>query len=81
MKDLYSINQLTKEDIQKIFEKAREYKERFNRGEKKFNDLKGYSALLVFFENSTRTRTSFELAGKILGADTINITASSSSVK
>jgi aspartate carbamoyltransferase catalytic subunit len=81
MKDIYSINQLKVENIQKIFEIAKEYKERFNRGEKKFSDLRGYSVLLVFFENSTRTRTSFELAGKLLGADTINITASSSSVK
>lgn len=81
MKDLYSVNQLEKEDIQKIFQLAKEYKERFLKGEKKFNDLRGCSILLVFFENSTRTRTSFELAGKILGADTINISASSSSVK
>jgi len=81
MKDLFSVNQLTKDDVWKIFEIAKIYKEKFNAGEKKFNDLRGYSVLLVFFENSTRTRTSFELAGKILGADTINITASSSSVK
>ncbi|ACN98756.1 aspartate carbamoyltransferase [Sulfurihydrogenibium azorense Az-Fu1] len=81
MKDLYSVNQLEKEDIQKIFQLAKEYKERFLKGEKKFNDLRRCSILLVFFENSTRTRTSFELAGKILGADTINISASSSSVK
>lgn len=81
MKDLYSVNQLEKKDIQKIFQLAKDYKSRFLKGEKKFNDLRGYSILLVFFENSTRTRTSFELAGKILGADTINISASSSSVK
>jgi aspartate carbamoyltransferase catalytic subunit len=81
MKDLISIDQLNQEDIENIFKIAKEYKERFKNGEKKFNDLKGYSVLLVFFENSTRTRTSFELAGKILGADTINISASSSSVK
>lgn len=81
MKDLISIDQLNQEDIENIFKIAKEYKERFKNGEKKFNDLRGYSVLLVFFENSTRTRTSFELAGKILGADTINISASSSSVK
>ena len=81
MKDLVSIEQLCQEDIENIFKIAKEYKERFKSGEKKFNDLRGYSVLLVFFENSTRTRTSFELAGKILGADTINISASSSSVK
>lgn len=81
MKDLVSISELSKENIGNIFQIAKEYKERFKDGERKFSDLKGYSILLVFFENSTRTRTSFELAGKMLGADTINISASSSSVK
>lgn len=81
MKDLVSINDITKEEIEEIFKIAKSYKERFKSGEKKFSDLRGYSVLLVFFENSTRTRTSFELAGKILGADTINIFASASSVK
>ncbi|MCX7738918.1 MAG: aspartate carbamoyltransferase catalytic subunit [Hydrogenothermaceae bacterium] len=81
MKDLVSISELSKENIENIFQITKEYKERFKDGERKFSDLKGYSILLVFFENSTRTRTSFELAGKILGADTINISSSSSSVK
>lgn len=81
MKDLVSVAGLSKEEIMDIFRIAQDYKDRFKSGERKFSDLKGYSVLLVFFENSTRTRTSFELAGKILGADTINITAASSSVK
>ena len=81
MKDLLSINQLSEGDIFKIFEYAKEYKKRYKNGETKFTDLRGYSVLLPFFESSTRTRTSFELAGKILSADTINISSSQSSVK
>ncbi len=81
MKDLVAIEDLSIEEINHIFDLAKSYKVRYKDGEKKFNDLRGKSILLVFFENSTRTRTSFELAGKILGADTINISSSSSSVK
>lgn len=81
MKDLVTVEDLSIEEIHHIFEIAKSYKVRYKNGEKKFNDLRGRSVLLVFFENSTRTRTSFELAGKILGADTINISSSSSSVK
>lgn len=78
---LVSIKDLSDEDILNIFEYATDFKRRFKEGEKKFSDLRGFSVLLLFYESSTRTRTSFELAGKILGADTINISASSSSVK
>ncbi len=81
MKDLLSINQLSQEDVLSIYQIAKDYKKRYKNGEKKFTDLRGYSVLLPFFENSTRTRTSFELAGKILSADTINISSSQSSVK
>jgi len=81
LKDLLSINQLSQEDVLSIYQIAKDYKKRYKNGEKKFTDLRGYSVLLPFFENSTRTRTSFELAGKILSADTINISSSQSSVK
>ncbi len=81
MKDLLSINQLSERDIYSIYDTARDLKKRYKSGETKFNDLRGYSVLLPFFESSTRTRTSFELAGKILSADTINISSSQSSVK
>lgn len=81
MKNLISISHLSKDEILNIFDIAKFYKKKFKDGERKFNDLKGSSAFLVFFENSTRTRSSFELAGKILGIDTINISPSSSSVK
>ncbi len=81
MKDLISARQITEDRFYRIYEIFQDYKNRYKNGETKFSDLKGFSVLLPFFENSTRTRTSFELAGKILGADTINISASSSSVK
>lgn len=81
MKDLISVNQLDEKKVFEIYEIFKDYKNRYKNGETKLSDLRGYSVLLPFFENSTRTRTSFELAGKILGADTINISASTSSVK
>jgi len=79
LKDLISVNQLELQDIEEIFGNARDYKNRYHSGETKFDDLRGKSVLLPFFESSTRTRTSFELAGKLLSADTINISGSSSS--
>ncbi|WP_457643756.1 aspartate carbamoyltransferase catalytic subunit [Persephonella sp.] len=81
MKDFISVDQLTEKEFYTIYDIYRDYRDRYRKGETKFSDLRGYSILLPFFENSTRTRTSFELAGKILGADTINISGSSSSVK
>ncbi len=81
MKDLISVNQLNEDKFYRIWEIFKEYKNKYTNGEQKFTDLRGTSILLPFFENSTRTRTSFELAGKILGADTINISGSSSSIK
>ncbi len=81
MKDLISVNQIDEQKFYQIYELYKDYRNKYKNGETKFTDLRGYSILLPFFENSTRTRTSFELAGKILGADTINISGSSSSVK
>ncbi|ACO03838.1 MAG TPA: aspartate carbamoyltransferase catalytic subunit [Persephonella sp.] len=81
MKNLISVNNIELKDFEGIYKLFRDYKEKYKNGETKFTDLRGYSILLPFFESSTRTRTSFELAGKILGADTINISGSSSSVK
>lgn len=76
--DLVSIDDLNDGDIQLIFDVAKRVKEL---GNEKFSLLKGESIFNVFFENSTRTRASFELGGKKLGADTINITSSGTSVK
>jgi len=80
-KDLISINDLSKKEIEMIFELA-ELTETLLKGDmKKTPILKGKTQINFFNENSTRTRTSFELAGKNLGADTINISASASSMK
>ena len=76
--DVISIDDLTSEDINLILDVAEEMKKS---GTKKLGLLKGVTIVNAFFENSTRTRTSFEMAGKHLGADTINISGSSSSAK
>ncbi|WP_456400615.1 aspartate carbamoyltransferase catalytic subunit [Persephonella sp.] len=81
MKDFISVKDLNLKIFSEIYDIFKKYKESYSNGITKFTDLRGVSILLPFFENSTRTRTSFELAGKILGADTINISGSSSSVK
>jgi len=79
--DLISINDLNKSEIELIFNLT-EKVEDFLKGEMKKTDLlKGKSQINFFMENSTRTRTSFELAGKNLGADTINMSASKSSIE
>lgn len=78
---LLSIDGLTPDDVYHILERARYYIEKNREPDKKHAILKGRTLINLFFENSTRTRTSFELAGKRLGADVINMSASSSSVK
>jgi aspartate carbamoyltransferase catalytic subunit len=78
---LLGIKQLNLEDIQLILETADHFKEVINRPIKKVPSLRDITIANLFFENSTRTRISFELAEKRLSADTINFSASSSSVK
>ncbi len=78
---LLGIKYITKEDIQLIFDTALEFKEVINRPIKKVPSLRDITIANLFFENSTRTRISFELAEKRLSADTVNFSASSSSVK
>jgi aspartate carbamoyltransferase catalytic subunit len=80
-KHLLGIKNITREDIELIFETARNFKEVINRTIKKVPTLRDVTIANVFFENSTRTRLSFELAQKRLSADVINFTASNSSVK
>ncbi len=75
------IKDLTQEDIRLIFETADEFKEVINRPIKKVPSLRDITIANLFFEDSTRTRISFELAEKRLSADVINFSASSSSVK
>ena len=78
---LTGIKDLTKEDIQLIFQTADSFKQVINRPIKKVPSLRDITIANLFFENSTRTRLSFELAEKRLSADVINFSASSSSVK
>lgn len=77
---LLGIKDLSEHDIQLIFETADNFKDVLNRPIKKVPSLRDITIANVFFENSTRTRLSFELAEKRLSADTINFAASSSSV-
>ena len=78
---LLGIKYITEEDIQLIFETADQFKEVINRPIKKVPSLRDITIANLFFENSTRTRLSFELAEKRLSADVINFSAASSSVK
>jgi len=80
-KDLLGLQYLTKEEIQLILDTAISFKELFTRSIKKVPTLRGKTVVLLFYENSTRTRTSFELAAKRLSADTVNINVSTSSVQ
>ncbi len=78
---LLGIKQLTETDIQLIFETADSFKKIINRPIKKVPTLRDITIANLFFENSTRTRLSFELAEKRLSADVVNFSAASSSVK
>lgn len=80
-KHLLGIKYITTEDIRLIFETAKSFKEVINRPIKKVPSLRDVTIANLFFENSTRTRISFELAEKRLSADVVNFSASSSSVK
>ncbi len=81
VKHLLGIKDLTTKDIELILETASQFKEVINRPIKKVPSLRDVTIANVFFENSTRTRLSFELAQKRLSADTINFSAAASSVK
>ncbi len=79
-KHILGIKDLSADDITFILETADSFKEINTRQIKKVPTLRGKTIVNLFFEASTRTRTSFEIAGKRLSADTVNISASSSSV-
>ncbi|HEX6914985.1 MAG TPA: aspartate carbamoyltransferase catalytic subunit [Chitinophagaceae bacterium] len=79
-KHLLGIRDLTKEDIELILSTAASFKDVLQRPVKKVPSLRDVTIVNLFFENSTRTRISFELAEKRLSADTLNFTASASSV-
>lgn len=78
---LTGIKDLTRQDIELIFKTADSFKDVINRPIKKVPSLRDITIANLFFENSTRTRLSFELAEKRLSADVVNFSASSSSVK
>lgn len=80
MKHLLGIKQLSAQDIVNILDRADIMKKEVLEGGKKASHLSGKSVVTLFYENSTRTRLSFELASKYLGATAANITASGSSV-
>lgn len=80
-KDLLGLYDCSAEEICEILETADKMREFISGKEKKSDLLAGKSLITLFYENSTRTRVSFELAGKYLGANVVNISASSSSVQ
>lgn len=79
-RSILDLDQISAEEIELVLETAKEMKNIINRDIKKVPTLRGKAIVNLFYEPSTRTRTSFELAGKYLGADVINITASTSSI-
>ncbi len=78
---LLGVGDLSREDVYAVMGLAREYIVKNRAVDKKHATLRGRTLINLFFENSTRTRTSFELAGKRLGADVINMSVSTSSAK
>lgn len=79
-KDLLNISSLTDEEIHTLLDSAGPMKELFTKSVKKVPALKGKSVLTLFYEPSTRTRSSFEVAAERLSADVTNFTVSTSSV-
>lgn len=80
-KDLLGMKELEREEIDQILDTAIPMKDIIGRDIKKVPTLRGKAMVTIFYENSTRTRTSFELAGKYLSADTTNLAVSTSSVQ
>lgn len=78
---LLGIEGLSKKEAQELLELSQSYIEKNRAADKKHSILKGRTLINLFFENSTRTRTSFELAGKRLGMDVINMSVATSSAK
>ncbi len=79
-KDLIGLIDATEAELTELLDTAARMKRHLKSGEKNLSYLRGKTATVLFYENSTRTRTSFELAAKYLGATVVNIAASSSSV-
>ena len=81
LKHIFGIGDLTQEQITSLVNLGDEFVDINSRSVKKDATLRGRTVINLFFENSTRTRTSFEIAGKRLSADVINISASTSATK
>ncbi|MGL1934736.1 MAG: aspartate carbamoyltransferase catalytic subunit [Fibrobacterales bacterium] len=81
IKHLIGLNGVSKEDLRSILDTAQSFREVLERPVKKVPSLRGVTVLNLFFENSTRTKISFELAEKRLSADVVNFSTSSSSLK
>ena len=79
-KDLLDVTQLSREDVICILDIAKSFDEINRRPVKKAPALKGKTVVLFFAENSTRTKTSFDVAGKRLSADTFALSTSGSSI-
>lgn len=77
--DLLDLNDWTRQEIEQVLETAKSFKEVSSRDIKKVPALRGKTVVLLFFEPSTRTRISFELAAKRLSADTLNVSIATSS--
>lgn len=80
-KHLLGLRGVSRGDIRQILDTAKQFREILDRPVKKVPSLRGVTVVNLFFENSTRTRTSFELAEKRLSADTVNFASSNSSVQ
>ncbi|MFN0117939.1 MAG: aspartate carbamoyltransferase catalytic subunit [Elusimicrobiota bacterium] len=81
LKDLLGLEYLSRTQIENILDQTKPMKDLFTRSVKKVPALRGYTVALVFFEPSTRTRSSFELAAKRLSADVLNISSTTSSIQ
>ncbi len=79
-KDILTLEDMSVQEMQAILDNASSFKEILGRDIKKVPTLRGKSILTLFYEASTRTRTSFELAGKYLSADTVNIATTTSAI-
>ncbi|HEV2473070.1 MAG TPA: aspartate carbamoyltransferase catalytic subunit [Chthonomonadales bacterium] len=80
MRNLLSLRETSVEEIRQVLETAAAFEEILSRSVKKVPTLRGRAVITLFYENSTRTRTSFEMAAKIMSAEAINISVAQSSV-
>lgn len=80
-KDMLGLYETSAEEICEILDRAEEMKKLLESPEKSYDRLKGRGLVTLFYENSTRTRSSFELAGKYLGAHEVNVSVATSSVQ